>query len=330
MSDMQQVHAEMAAIISGGAEAAPEAAAAAPVASPPPAAATPATPPAAAPPAAPALDESTSRKLLAQRQAQVALQRDRQQFETQRQTFARQIEAAQAQQARIEQAKARGDAIAILREHGIEPGRQHAEAVLAASMGKDAPAELRTQTEIGELRRLYEATQTELKRRDQVEQQRTAAAEEARTAEQHIQYVRNTLLGELGDEVAAVRALGAHPKFGAGIIQAGIARFRQHAQDTGDREPNEPFRQHAEELEDLVYTVMRDPAAAKRIQAKLERAQGTTAQKPQPTPTAEKPQPAPTIGKQFTASTESPANPDDYDAYHKRVLAEVAELIKPK
>lgn len=329
----EQLRAEMNAIISGGdpAQAAPPAGATQSRDGQPEG--TPAVVPTPAVPAAaaaaqkpPALDEQTSRKLALSRQAQLAAQRERQAAQASLAELAKERAALAEFKQTLERAKASGDPIAILRAHGLEPGRDSAEAILAASLGKEAPAELQTKTELAALRRELAAEKAAREQMVEETKQRSAQEESARQGAQQREYVRKTLLPELGDEVAAMRALAAHPKYGDGVIQGAIARYQQHAHETGDQEPLEPFRQQAEELEELVLTIMRDPIAAKRIQAKL--SPSTTTQKPQPTPPAEETKPAPTIGKQFTGSTAQPANPDDYDSYHRQVQDELREFLK--
>lgn len=321
----EALQAEMASIMSGGEP--PAAAAPAPG----PAAGATAAPIAAAPasvaPPAPAIDEQTSKKLLLSRQAQMAAAKERQAVAAERAALTKDLAEAKAYRDAVARAKSQRDAGGLLRAHGLEPGRDDAEEILAASMGKDAPAELRTAADVKALRRELQAERAareqmanEYKQRDD---ERTAAQ---RAVEQR-QYIRATLLPSLGEESAALTALATHPKFGDGLLQGALTRYQQYAQETGDQEPNEPFRQHAAELEELVVTVMRDPVAAKRINAMLS---PVTDEKQKPTPPADKTKPAPTIGNQFTGSTAKPADPNDQAALEREVLDELELILQGK
>lgn len=303
-----QLTAELNAIISGGDPAAvtpPEAAAT----STPPGEA--AAPPIGTPAAAPALDEQTSRKIAISRRAQeqaVAAKRD---------ADARLAELASAQakvaayEQAIARAKATGDIVGLARAHGIDVSQDHAKAVLATAMGKDAPVELQRDAKVAELERLIQAqnAQMEADKRERLEreqQTQAVAQEQARVA-----YVRAELLPHMGEAAVAVRALAADPEFGDSVIRQVIGSYQSLAAQYGEVDPVEAFKQVNAKLMRMVDLVR--PAAVQ------------DASKPKIEPPAEKPKPAPTIGKSFTSSTGKPVTPDDPE-YEEQVRAEMREM----
>lgn len=295
---------------------------------PPPAAAPadPAAPPAAAavpPPVVDTIDEQTRAKMQRVRDQAIA---QRQQLATERQQLDGERAAFKKWNDDVARAKARGDLVALGRLHGIEPGRDHAENVLAETMGSEAPGDLKMRAQMAQLQRQADADRAELAAyRQQLDNEKQQAQQVQHQAQQH-EYVKTTLLPTFGEKAAIVRALAGDAEFADGIINTGIQRYHAMAQELGEAEPAEAFAIVDQGLERLILRAMSDPAVATRIQSKLD------ASKPKPTtPPAEKPQPAPTTNnKQFQGSTTPPAATTDWDAYQKQVRTEVEEMLKQK
>lgn len=280
----------------------------------------------AEPPAAPALDEQTSRKLAVARRAQQDAQRERQQAAAERQQLAAEVAEAKAYRDAVARAKATGDIAGLARAHGIDLSRSHATSILAETLGKDAPAELRTEAQIAQLERRMQAQDAELARRDQAAQQAAQEAAQRQDLEQRHRaardYVRAELLPELGDKTATIRALAAHPEFGDGVVMQGISHFQQLAAQRGDAEPAEAFQQVHSKLIRMAVAIMSDPAAAAEIQKAVQ------ANKPQPPVPAEKTKPAPTTisNQQHFSSTTPPAPAATFEEQAVNARAELKAM----
>jgi hypothetical protein len=329
-----QIAAEVDAILAGGTPADAPAPTPPPLdpTQPPPVAAvtppsgTPSSAPAAVPPPIPPapaaeLDDKTARKIAQARQAQQQSLAVKQQADA----ALKELETARAELAAhkssLERAKARGDLVELARLHGITPSRDHAEAVLAAGLGKDAPADLRLQTMVqnqaAELAALRQEMQQAQMAQQQAQQQALATQAEMQTR----QRVRHEIAPKFGDDLALVRALVKDDENGDAVANAIITRYREMSAEDADVLPDDAAKPIDQHFDRMIQRWAADPVAAARMQ----RALAASAPKIQPTHPAEKPQPAPTIGNKHVSSTPPVAGDDE--AYTEMVRREVDAII---